>query len=892
MGGTAHGGAQAPADEHEHGLVAPRTRAFHELVEQEFAALVALSDDELDAGIVRMLGSVATFLGADRGYIIDYDLDARLTHMTHEWCAEGVPGAQATEQERSFDDHPGEQARILNLQINEVRDTRHVPADWAVDAAYFEEEGITAILEVPFLLGGRVQGLVGFDQVSGTARWQPEDLPLLRSVAALTEQALTRRITGEAVRAAVAQGVAAFEHSPLGIVVMNADGLVVEANQSAGMILGVPPEHLLGTLGALHVHSDDRPALLQLWADLVSRRAADAGTFDLRTPEVAGSRWMRCDLVCVRAPDGSVGHVTANLTDIEAARATDAALLLSEHRFASLIESLPEAVIVLDGDGRIATANPAALRSRDQMLATGIDALDGWPALPATTTAEFDRASMRARVTGRPAPYRLQHTFPDGTEMWLEGTVVPDPGAATGGGSTIVYRDVTDQQLHARQLEHQATHDGLTGLPNRTAFVRRLEEACGAVGDGRSAVALLFLDIDNFKQVNDSLGHEAGDRLLKEMAARIRGRLRADDVLARFGGDEFTVLLSDTDADAAVAVAESVCATIALPLDDELRRFAVTTSIGVVVVEAPGSNPSHLLRWADVALYRAKEQGRNQVVLFDEELQVSVADRIETSLGLREAVGQGRIEVHYQPEVDLRTGLVRGVEALARWRHPQRGLLAAGDFIATAEADGTIVPIGWHVLGEACETVAGWRRRNLVDRDFVLRVNLSAQQLDQRFMANRLAALLEQTGLPASHLCLEITETTLMQDAEEGLAALDRLRGTGVRLAIDDFGTGYSSLHLLKRLPIDVVKVDRSFIAGLPHDEEDRAIVATILGLVDLLGLSATAEGVERPEQGDALLELGCSYAQGYLFSRPVPAEEVVGLLGGADLREQGADAD
>ena len=494
-------------------------------------------------------------------------------------------------------------------------------------------------------------------------------------------------------------------------------------------------------------------------------------------------------------------------------------------------------------------------------------------------------------MSGHPAAYRLHHVFPDGTEMWLDGTVVPDPGTA-GSGSTVVYRDVTDEQIHARQLEHQATHDGLTGLPNRTAFVRRLEEACGSIGVDRASAALLFLDIDNFKQVNDSLGHEAGDRLLKEMAARIRARLRNEDVLGRFGGDEFTVLLVDTDVDAALAVAESVCATISLPLDADLRRFAVTTSIGVVVVDTPGETPSELLRRADIALYRAKETGRNQVVLFDDELQSAVARRIETSLGLREAVGQGRIEVRYQPEVDLATGTVRGVEALARWAHPTRGLLPAGEFIEVAEADGTIVPIGWHVLGEACETVAEWRRRNLVGDDFVLRVNLSASQLDERYMANRLVALLDQTGLRPSHLCLEITETTLMKDAEDGLAALERLRSTGVRLAIDDFGTGYSSLHVLKDLPIDVVKVDRSFIDGLPHDEEDRAIVATILGLVELLGLSATAEGVERPEQGAALLELGCAYAQGYLYSRPVPAAEIVGLLGGADLRGQAADAD
>ena len=853
--------------------------AFHQLVEDEFSSLLALPDEDLDGGLTTMLGSVATFLGAHRGYVIDYDLESRRTSMTHEWCADGVPSAMSTEQDRSFDDHPAQQARILSHQINEVRDTRVLSSEWAVDRAYFEDEGITAIVEVPFFLDGRVKGLVGFDCVSGPAPWQAEDLPLLRSVAALTEQAINRQITADTLQQTVRQSVAVFEHSPLGILVANADGLIVEANQAAARLLAVPTSHLLGSYGTAHVHSEDADRLAHLWLELASTATADSASIEVRTHELSGNRWIRCDIACVRRPDGSVEQFTGHLTDIDDNRATDAALTLSLHRFDQLIESLPEAVVVLDEDGNAQTANPAAVRLNRTMLRAGVPDLRGWPELPARTMADYDRAVRAARRSGRPAPYEMLVECPDGTEIWVEGTVVPDPLAATGGGYTVVYRDTSERRRQERELERRASHDELTGLPNRSAFMQQLAHECRRIGSDRSSVAVLFFDLDDFKSVNDSLGHESGDRLLREVAARVRDRLRADDVLARFGGDEFTAMLLDADETTAMSIADSIRDSLARSADPEHRRFAITTSIGVVVATSPGANPSHLLRWADAALYRAKERGRNQVAAFDDELRTAVTERIEMGIGLREAVDQGRIEVHFQPEVDLRTGHVRGVEALARWRHPQLGLLPAGRFIPLAEENGTVVPIGWHVLGSACRTVADWRRDGLVDQDFVLRVNLSPRQLDEPFLAGRLAAVLEHSGLPASQLCLEITETTLMRNAEVGMAALERLREVGIRLAIDDFGTGYSSLHLLKQLPIDVVKIDRSFVDGLPDDPEDRAIVATIIGLVELLGLSATAEGVESPEQGEALLELGCNYAQGYLYARPCPPEQLLPLL-------------
>ncbi|MFM7063508.1 MAG: EAL domain-containing protein [Actinomycetes bacterium] len=879
MDGGAHpdeAGAVAPGVQL---LPAGRALAFHQLVERSFSSLLTLSEDQVDAGLTQMLGELTTFLGADRGYVVTYDFDERRTTMTHEWCVEGVPSAIESEQACSFDDYPQQQARILNHQINEVRDTSQLPPGWEHDGAYFEAEGITAILEVPFFFEGQVKGLVGFDLVSGPASWQPEDLPLLRSVAALTEQVLARQITAETVRMAVGQSAAVFERSPLGILVLNNDGLIVEANQAAARLFSVPTSHLLGSFGFMHLHPDDAPRVNDLWRNLVANPDVDSATIEVRTHALSGHRWIRCDIACLRSADGAIAQCTVHLADIERSRATDAALTLSLHRFDRLVEALPEAVVVLDAAGEVQTANPAAVRLRRLLLDAGLTEVDGWPVLPKAASDRLDRAVGTARRTGRPTTYELHLACPDRTEVWVEGTVVPDPQAATGSGHTLVYRDVSHRRRQARDLEHQATHDDLTGLPNRTAFMQRLGQECRRIGGDRTSVAVLFFDLDDFKTVNDSLGHEAGDRLLREVAVRVRDRLRSGDLLARFGGDEFTALLLDTDEAAAVSIANSVRDSLAQASDSEYRQFAITTSIGVVVADSPDANPSHLLRWADAALYRAKERGRNQVAAFDDDLRRAVTERVDMGIGLREALDEGRIEVHFQPEVDLRTGRVRGVEALARWRHPHLGLLPAGRFIPLAEENGSIVPIGWEVLGASCHTVAEWRRQGLVGDDFVLRVNLSPRQLDEPFMAGRLAAVLEHSGLPPAQLCLEITETTLMRNAEDGMAALERLRQVGVRLAIDDFGTGYSSLHLLKQLPIDVVKIDRSFVDGLPDDPEDRAIVATIIGLVDLLGLSATAEGVESAEQGDALLELGCTYAQGFHFARPCPPEELLPML-------------
>lgn len=554
-------------------------------------------------------------------------------------------------------------------------------------------------------------------------------------------------------------------------------------------------------------------------------------------------------------------------------REASAELHRSERRYRQLVETLPDAVLRIDRDGRVRLANPAALRFRERLLAMGFESVNDWPHLPPAPARDFTSVAMRAAADGR-AGRLTMHLEGLGDELWADVTIVPEDGDPTDPTLLVVFREVTTEHRHRRELEYRAAHDDLTGLANRATFLTRLEEVCGRVAadpDGR--VAVLFVDLDGFKLVNDSLGHDAGDRLLQELATRLGTRLRPGDLLARIGGDELTVLLDGADERVARTVAEAVRDTIAAPVVLGGVPQRVTASVGIALSDG-AATPSDLLLWADAAVYRAKAEGGDRWVLFDDDLRREVTDRRYLDRGLRGAVERDEIVVYFQPEVDLATGTVLGAEALARWNHPELGLLAAGRFITVAEENGTVLPLGRHVLQVACGEVARWIAGGRVPSDFVLRVNLSPRQLGDPLLVPHLRSTLSASGLSPANLCLELTETAVMRDTVAGPALLEAIRHLGVHLAIDDFGTGYSSLSLLKRLPIDVVKIDHSFVDGLPRDGEDLAIVRAVMGLASSLHLEVTAEGVERPEQAACLLGEGCRRGQGYLYSPPVPAAE------------------
>jgi diguanylate cyclase (GGDEF)-like protein len=430
------------------------------------------------------------------------------------------------------------------------------------------------------------------------------------------------------------------------------------------------------------------------------------------------------------------------------------------------------------------------------------------------------------------------------------------------------------------QLAHRALHDPLTGLPNRALFLDRLGVALDRSRRTNGAVAVLFLDVDNFKQVNDSLGHAAGDQLLAVLADRLRAMLRPMDTVARFGGDEFTLLFEDLDGEREVVlVAERISRAARVPIRLEDNEVTITVSIGIAMVDDPSVPPDTVIREADAAMYRAKERGRSRYELFDEASKMRATKRLELESELRHAVEHSELRVHYQPRFALNgDNRMTGFEALVRWEHPERGLIAPGEFIPLAEETGIVIPIGEYVLDSALRDLAGWQ---IAQPDLTISINLSPRQLEDTGLASMLAAALRAADLEPSTLCVEITESALAHNPEVAIRTLQALKAVGVRIAIDDYGTGAASLESLKRMPIDTLKLHESFVTGLNGDPGAASIAGAVIELAHALGLSVVAEGVETDLQLGELRSLGCDAAQGFFLSQPVSVERASAIVAG-----------
>ena len=545
----------------------------------------------------------------------------------------------------------------------------------------------------------------------------------------------------------------------------------------------------------------------------------------------------------------------------------------SESRFRSAFEDAPTGMAIVGLDGIITRVNDAFIAR------TGFSAgeLVGKPLDDLTPYEDRDRRPW-PRLEDGVREVERRFVRRDGSVGWAlwQHSITKD---LDGNPASFVTHclDISSRKRAEAELSWQAHHDALTGLPNRELFVQRLEGALDRRRErGGGRVAVLFVDLDNFKVVNDSLGHGAGDRLLEAVAERLRRVLRPEDVIARFGGDEFTVLISDVhDERHALRVADRLAGSLRAPivLDGE-QRF-ITASVGLSIADDAADEPLSLLRDADAAMYRAKELGKARCEVFDDSMRQRAVERLELESGLRGALERGELCLHYQPQVSLPDGQITGVEALLRWNHPKHGLIPPLRFIPIAEQTGMIIPIGAWVIEEACRQAAEWN-----DRDLVVSINVSPRQLGASDFAADVARTIEATGVPADRICLEITESAVLADTDGSIAMLRELKSLGVRLAIDDFGVGHASLrHLRTLLPVDTLKIDKSFVDGILSDDEDSAIVESVVRLAHALGLEAVAEGVEHREQAERLSVMLCQSAQGYHFARPQPPEEIARLL-------------
>ena len=624
------------------------------------------------------------------------------------------------------------------------------------------------------------------------------------------------------------------------------------------------------------VHPEDLPRVQQMLQEHIVGRA-EIYDSEHRIRNAAGEWvWVRSrGKVVERDENGNPLRMAGTARDVTAARKAE-----RERRVAlEVLRSMSEAVAVIDLDFRFISVNPSFSRitgySEEEVVGLNSSLLDS-----AQHSPEFYRRVRDIlERTGHWAGEMWQRRKDDEEFLgWIEMSEVRDSLGARSHFVAVV-NDITDKKRAEQELRYLANYDTLTGLPNRALLSERLGRAIIRARRQETRVAVLFLDLDRFTDINDSLGHAAGDRLLKAAAARLQSTVSASDTVARLGGDEFTVVLEDVESLVAVErMARDVLAAFSTPLEvDERHDVSITPSLGISLYPDHALVPTDLLKFADTAMYQAKAEGRNTYQVYNEAMDAEARHRAAIIAALRRALDRGEFRLVYQPRLALADGRITGVECLLRWQSAELGEIQPTEFIPLAEESGLIVPIGEWVLGEACRQLKAWRQQGL--GDLRMGVNVSVLQLLRGNLAAYLKRLLLVTELPADRIELELTESMVMQNAEQTTAMLDELRKLGVSLAIDDFGTGYSSLVYLKRLPIDTLKIDKEFIDDLTRDADDEAITSTIVSMGHSLGLTVIAEGVENEQQLEFLRALGCDEVQGHWLSRPIDAERCLAFV-------------
>jgi diguanylate cyclase (GGDEF)-like protein/PAS domain S-box-containing protein len=709
------------------------------------------------------------------------------------------------------------------------------------------------LVRAPLVYGVGCLGLIGTVLVE----------ELLGHVAALRESAETELRQSERRFKALVSNATDI------IVVTDIAGRLQYVSPAFERELGVSPDSYGDVPMTVVIHPEDMARLADDFPALLEDPSNELRTV-LRTLDSTG-KWRYFEAtISNRLEDPDVLGIVGNLHDITELRE-------AHERFRSAFENAPIGMALSDLEGRVIKANPAlgsivGRRSEDLVGTLVIDLTH--PDDRETTAAELKRLSS-SDAGGYQMEKRYVHS--EGHEVWVS---VSASCVRDEQGEPLYFigqvEDIHERRALRERLAYAAIHDPLTGLPNRELFMDRLEVALRRSERGRRDLTVIFLDLDRFKLINDSLGHDLGDQVLRAVANRLGAVMRASDTLARFGGDEFTVLCEEVSEEGdALEVADRLVAAMSQPLMLEECELFVSLSVGIAFSH-PGDSAGEMLRNADIAMYRAKERGPSRIEIYRKDDERNAVSRLRTSSDLHHAIERDELELHYQPFVDLNTETLLGMEALVRWRHPTRGMLLPNEFVPLAEDSGTIVLLGAWVLNEACRQVAEWhelRECSAMDNARMnVSVNVSAVQLADPGFPRQVATAIDSSGIDPDRLWLEITESTLMRDPDQVVELLQQFREMGLHIEIDDFGTGYSSLSYLQRFPVESLKIDRSFISALDETAESAAIVRAIIGLGSSLGMPVIAEGVERRAQVAILRNLGCSIAQGYLFGRPLPA--------------------